>query len=74
MISQDMAMGLAIVAVCCCGLIKLEWLMHHSRNCQRLAELWGPNHGRGAVRFVLLAGIVVGSFLAAGWIHPWRWD
>ena len=72
-ISQDMAMGAGIVALCLMLMFRERWILDQTRKGQRLVQWCGPDRAPWVLRAILLAGILFGGLLANGTIRPIQW-
>ncbi|HEY4259556.1 MAG TPA: hypothetical protein VGM98_05345 [Schlesneria sp.] len=72
-LSQDTAMGIAIVLVCLMLLFRDQWFLVQTTKGQRLVQRFGVTRALWIFRGLLLALAILGGLLAAGIIHPIRW-
>ena len=72
-ISQDAAMGIAIVLACLMILVREKWFLAETTKGQRLVRWFGAVRALWILRAVLLTISAVGGLLAGGVIQPIRW-
>lgn len=72
-ISQDTAMGIAIVLACLMIFVREQWFLAETNKGRRLVGRFGPTRAIWILRGVLLAFSVFGCCLATGIVHPIQW-
>lgn len=72
-LSQDLAMGIAIVLACLMFLSQEQRFLTQTTKGQRLVQRFGATRAPWIFRGMLLALTILGGLLAAGIIHPVRW-
>jgi hypothetical protein len=72
-ISQDAAMGGAVILVCLMLLSRDRWFLERTGKGQRLVQWFGDAKALWAFRALLLAGMIIGGLLAMGIIRPIQW-
>ncbi len=72
-LSQDLAMGIAIILACLMILFQEQWFLAQTTKGQRLVQRFGTVRALWILRGLLLAVAILGGLLAAGIIHPIRW-
>ncbi len=72
-LSQDLAMGLAMILASLMFLFREQWFLAETTKGQRLVQRFGAVRALWILRGLLLALAILGGLLAAGIIHPIRW-
>jgi hypothetical protein len=72
-ISQDSAMGIAIVVACLLLWFRESWFLANTGKGQRLVQRFGTAHATWVLRAILLGFGLLGGMLATGIIRPIQW-
>ncbi|MBA4031818.1 MAG: hypothetical protein C0478_13135 [Planctomyces sp.] len=73
-ISQELAMGVAVAAVGLYFTGRAPWIVAETRKGRWLKERLGEAHAIQFVRFVAITFTLLGLLLASGIIEPLRWE
>lgn len=73
-ISQDTAMGIAIVLTCLMILVRERWFLAETNKGRRLVGRFGPTRAMWILRGLLLTFALFGCCLATGVVRPIQWQ
>ncbi|WP_131818374.1 MULTISPECIES: hypothetical protein [Planctopirus] len=73
-ISQELAMGLALIGMSLFFLQRAVWIVAETRKGQWLKSRLGEDRAVMTVRLIAMSFALIGGLLAAGVIEPWRWE
>ena len=72
-VSQDTAMGVAMILFCLMLLFREQWFLAETTKGQRLVQRFGSATALWILRGCLFAVALLGGLLAVGIVKPIRW-